>query len=100
MSGPGPRRLEDVVLREVAGEVFLVPIRQHLADMGELFVLNPVGEWVWQHLDGTRDVGELARGVCARFEVGEEQARADVQEFLLELEEAHLLAQALGTAAR
>ena len=93
MNSTCPRGIDDAVVRDVAGEVFLVPIRRQLADMHELFVLNPVGRWVWQHLDGTRDAEQLARGVCVRFEVDEEQARTDVEAFLAELDEAHLLAQ-------
>lgn len=87
----GPRRLHDVILREIAGEVFLVPIRGRLADLQELFVLNGVGEWVWERLDGTLSVEALAEGVAAAYEVTPEEACADVEAFLGELAEAGLL---------
>ena len=87
----GPRRLQDVIVREIAGEVFLVPIRGRLADLQELFVLNDVGEWVWQHLDGAFSADELADGLADAFEVTSEDALADVEAFLGELHEAGLL---------
>jgi hypothetical protein len=87
----GPRRLHDVILREIAGEVFLVPIRGRLADLQELFVLNSVGEWIWERLDGTQSADALAGGLAAAFEVTAEEARADVDGFVRELAEAGLL---------
>ena len=93
-----PRRLEDVVVREVAGEVFLVPIRGRLADLDELFVLNPVGRWLWEGLDGTRSLDELGEGVHARFTASPDEALADVCAFVAELAEAGLLEPDEGSA--
>ena len=84
------RRIDDVVQREVAGEVFLVPIRGHLADLQELFVLNEVGRWLWDRLDGTHPSGDLVTGMVAEFEVDGEEARRDVESFLQQLVEAGL----------
>lgn len=86
-----PKRLQDVILREIAGERFLVPIRGRLADLQELFVLNDAGEWVWQRLDGKQTAAALAEGMATTFEVAPDAARADVQAFIGELDEAGLL---------
>lgn len=99
MTGPvaqarGPRRLDDVIIREIAGEVFLVPIRGKLADLQELFVLDPVGEWVWQRLDGSSTLESLTEELVATFEVEPPVAALDLQGFLRELAEAGLLEQA------
>jgi hypothetical protein len=83
-------RLQSVVRREVAGETFLVPIRGHLADLQELFVLNEVGSWVWDHLDGQRRLDELAAGLSVEFDVDEEQALSDAETFVRQLLEAGL----------
>jgi hypothetical protein len=82
-------RNDDVVRREVAGETFLVPIHSHLADLRELFVLNEVGSWVWDHLDAS-DLDALAAGVSAEFEIDVDQARRDAQSFVQELVQAGL----------
>jgi hypothetical protein len=43
--------------------------------------LNPTGALVWSLLEEHDEPG-LARAVAERFEVGEEEARRDVHEFL------------------
>jgi hypothetical protein len=84
-------RSESVVRREVAGETFLVPLRGRLVDLQELFVLNEVGTWVWEHLDG-RCLEELGAGLSAEFEIDAEQAQRDAESFVHELTEAGLAA--------
>jgi hypothetical protein len=74
-------RKTDVVQREVAGEVFLVPIRGHLADLQELFVLNETGRWIWEHLEDARALDDLAKGLVAEFQVDETTARQDIEVF-------------------
>jgi hypothetical protein len=86
----------DVVLRRIAGEVLLVPVRKRLVDMDCVFVLDGTGEFVWDHLDGTRTKDDLVREVVRKFAVDEAQASADVEAFLGELAGAGLL----GNAAR
>ena len=85
------RRKDGVVQREVAGETFLVPIHGHLADLQELFVLNEVGRYIWDRLDGESPLDTLVAGVTAEFEVDTRQARLDAEAFLGQLEEAGLV---------
>ena len=85
------RRVEGVILREVAGETFLVPIRGRLADMEELFVLNEVGRWLWDRFDGLHSVEGLAAGVAAEFDVEEQQACRDALAFAEQLAESGLV---------
>ena len=90
------RAVDDVIEREVAGEVFLVPIRGRLADLHDLFVLNEVGRWLWRRLDGSQSVDALVAGVVEEFEVDDDRARADVDAFLNELQAAGLAEEALS----
>lgn len=85
------RQMPDVVTRKIAGEVFLVPVRGKLADLQQLFVLNRVGECVWEHLDGSRTREEMVTLIFDQFEVDEERAGADFDEFLARLREAGLV---------
>jgi Coenzyme PQQ synthesis protein D (PqqD) len=93
------QRIDEVVQREVAGEVFLVPIRGHLADLQELFVLNEVGRWLWDRLDGRTGLDDLAKAVTAEFEVDVKQARRDAELFILRLAEAGLVKESLPSEA-
>jgi hypothetical protein len=88
-------RKDGVVQREVAGEVFLVPIRGHLADMQELFVLNETGRWIWQRLDGGRSVSDLVDEMVSAFDVDEATAQQDIESFA-----GHLIEAGLAHAGR
>jgi len=91
-------REANVVSREVAGEVFLVPIRGRLADMRRIFVLNPVGEAVWDRIDGTRSLDSICSDVVERFDVSSEVAGADIREFVERLREEDLVKEVTARA--
>jgi hypothetical protein len=75
-------RREGIVLREVAGEHLLVPIRSDVADMRAIFALNRVGLVVWELLDGTRGLDGILGEVLARFDVTAEEASVDLRAFV------------------
>lgn len=81
----------DIVTRQIAGETLLVPIRGNLADMQNLYGLNPVGETIWQHLDGTHSLAEIHEEIAANFEVTREQAGVDIREFISQLVKAGIV---------
>ncbi len=93
------QRADNIVQREVAGETFLVPIRGHLADLQELFVLNDVGRCLWERLEDRCALDDLVTGVVAEFDVDEEQARRDAEAFVQQLLEAELVAEISATVA-
>ena len=81
----------DIVSRRIAGETILVPVRGKLADLQQIFALDPVADYIWQELDGTKNLAEICNGVLANFEVDQAQARADIEEFITELLNAGLV---------
>ncbi len=85
---------QEMVTREIAGEVILVPVRGMLAQLQKIFVLNPAGAYIWQHLDGERDLEAIRRGLVDSFEVTSGEAEADLVEYLGALETAGLVAEA------
>jgi hypothetical protein len=88
------RKKADVVLRHVAGEVLLVPIRGQLADMDRIYILNETGERVWELLDGARPVSALAQAICEHYDVTLSEALQDVKALVEDLAAAGLLEQA------
>jgi len=88
---PVYRQADDIVTRKVADETLLVPIRGNMADLQRIFALDPVGETVWGRIDGDRGFAELVAAVVEAFDVAPHTARADVREFLGELEAAGLV---------
>lgn len=88
------RKNGDIVSRRIADELFLVPIRGRLADMQRIFTLDPVGEYIWDGLDGIKSVGEIGSGMLREFDVEEGQAQADTRDFIGELLQAGLISEA------
>ncbi len=86
-----PKKRDDVLTRQIAGETIIVPIRGKLADMQNIFAVNVVAEFIWERMDGKRSLDDIAREVAQHFEVSEGVARSDVLEFVDELSRAGLI---------
>ncbi len=89
-------RDRDVVSRKIGGELFLVPVKGKLADMEKIFTLTAVAEFIWDRLDGRRNVSDICDDVVAEFDVDKEQADSDTREFIEELAEAGLIREGEG----
>ncbi len=63
------RPSEDIVAREIEGEIVIVPLVSGIGDMeDELYTLNEAGRAVWRRLDGTKPLREVARELAAEFD--------------------------------
>ena len=79
------RRNPDVSWRAIEGQAVLIHNR-----LGEIQVLNDVGTYIWENLE--RGIPDLARNISEHFEVSEEDAGKDVEEFLRDLRASGALA--------
>jgi hypothetical protein len=60
---------EDVVVREIEGELIIVPLVSGIGDMeDELYTLNETGRAVWKRLDGRKSLREVAAELSGEFE--------------------------------
>lgn len=85
------RQSPDLVLRNIANEAILVPVRNRVGDLDAVFTLSEVALAVWNLLDGRRTISELARTISHDFDVTEEVAADDIAELLGTLTEANLV---------
>jgi len=76
------RKNSEVVFRVIAGEAILVPVSRDAQAVGELFTLNEVGAFIWEHLDGQRKLGEILDEIIAEYEVNREEAAKDLRELI------------------
>ncbi len=75
---------EDIVAREIEGEVIIVPLVAGIGAMDdELYTLNESGQAIWRLLDGRRNLRKVAAELAEEFE-GEEIAQ-DVLGFVREM---------------
>ncbi len=70
----------DVIGRSIDNEAVLV-----LPKIGKVKVLNEVGARIWELVDGSRSVREIADVLCAEFDVSAATAQQDAMEFITDL---------------
>ncbi len=83
---------EDIVAREIEGEIIIVPLVAGIGDAeDDLYTLNDTGQAVWRLLDGTKTLREVAENLSNEFE-GEEIVQ-DVLGFVGELVKRRILVE-------
>lgn len=75
-------RNQDVVFRQIDGELIIVPVRRGVGDLNSLYTLNPVGCVLWDFMAEGHTLPELVAHVCEEFEVSSTQALQDIESFL------------------
>ncbi len=76
------RKKDEIVVRKIADETILVPIRGKLADMQRIFSLNPVAEFIWTHLEQEKPVEKILSMMINEFDVEEKKAEEDLFELI------------------
>ena len=82
---------DPIVVREIAGEHLLVPVRRRLGEMRAIYALMGAAAPLVELLDGSRSLGQVRDALVERFEVSSEQAWAELCSFVEELEEQGLV---------
>jgi hypothetical protein len=73
------------VARAVDEELVLVPLRNNVADMTEIFNLNEVGHFIWNEIQEGATVEALTEKIVSEYEVEKAVAQADLEAFLKDL---------------
>ena len=77
---------EDVVAREIEGDVIIVPLVSGIGDEDdELYTLNPTGQAIWQKLDGQRTLKDVAALLASEFNAPLPELENDVLGFASEM---------------
>ena len=82
---------KELIRREIAGDVILVPVGGTVLENNGLFALNELGAFLWDRLESAEDEETLVQAVLAEYEVDEETARTDTAAFLQKLREMEIL---------
>jgi hypothetical protein len=78
-------RSSAVVSRVIADETLVVPIRGGAGDLDSIFSFNPIGSDLWSLLEKEVSMDEMTSWITDHYDVSEEQALGDIQEFVGEL---------------
>ena len=58
---------------------------------GKVKVLNQVGAFIWDKIDGNLSINDLVKSISDTFEIQPEQAAIDLNEFLQELKQKNMV---------
>ena len=83
---------ENYMLRKVADCYVVVPIGAAVAEFNGMINLNEVGAFLWRQLESDTTPEAVVAAVLEEYEVDEAVAKADVDKFVKELQEAGLIA--------
>ena len=82
---------KDMIVRKVGVETILVPMGNALKEHNGLFLLSEAACFLWEHLPNCSSVQELASKLYDEYDVTQEQALADTQEFIDKLVELEII---------
>ena len=75
----------NIVYRRIANEYILVPIKQQVADLNCIYILNEIGALIWELIDGKSNIEKILKGVTAVYDVDEGKAKDDIIFFINQL---------------
>jgi hypothetical protein len=85
---------EDVVVREIEGEIVIVPLVSGIGDLeDELFTLNETARAIWNSIDGARPLADVVRGLTAEYDAPDGLVASDVVGFLQELYDRRMIVE-------
>lgn len=82
-----PSHSPRVVFRRIDDECLLIPITDNIADMDSLYRLNETGAFIWELIDGKRDIKDITVRMAEEFEVDLAEAEKDIMLFLEQVQE-------------
>ena len=81
----------DFVMRNIAGENILVPTGEAAEKFNGMITMNEAAAFMWQNIDEVETKEDLVKMVLDEFEVDEETATRDVENFIIELSSINMI---------
>ena len=75
-----------MVSRKVGNELVLVPIRQNVGDLQNIYTMNEVGVRIWEAIDDAHTLQEIILIISDEYDVKKNRLENDVVKFLNQLE--------------
>ena len=82
---------KELIKREIAGDVILVPVGKSVLEDNGLYALNELGAFIWDVLPDVESVDEIISKVLEEYDVEEDVARKDVNDFLEKMKTLNIL---------
>ena len=82
---------KEFILREIVGDIVLVPINKSTSKFDGLITMNGIGKFIWENIESAKDEEELLQRILDEYEVERDVAKADLDEFLGKLKEIDII---------
>ena len=76
---------EQFAARKVGEELVLVPLKNNIAQMTEMFTLNPVAAFIWENINDQTTETDLIQKIVEEFDVDIQTAKEDLMQFVSEI---------------
>lgn len=80
------------MLKKVGGQNVVVALGEASRSFNGIIRLNDTGVFLWQKLQQETSEEQLLAALTAEYDIGEEQAKSDIAEFVAALRKAALIA--------
>lgn len=70
------------MLREIAGQWLVVPLGQRVVEFNGMLTLSESGAIIWKEIEAGGSVDNIIQRILSEYDIDEETARTDVNEFL------------------
>lgn len=85
---------DDVVAREIEGEIIIIPLVAGIGDMeDELYTLNESGKAIWKRLDGRATVAGIVADLAEEYDAPPAEIEVDVRGLVEELVKRRILVE-------
>ena len=85
------KRIKEYIKRNIAGEIVLVPAGQTAEDFNGMITLTESGDFIWEHLEESRDFNHLVELILEEYDIDKETAAQDASAFLMQLLQAGMI---------
>ena len=85
------KRLDGFVTREIGGKPVAVAVGERTKTFNGMITLNGTAAFLWQALESEQTMESLVAGLCQTYDVTQEKAKSDVENFVKQLSKAGLL---------
>ena len=82
---------ENFVLRQISQTWIVLPVGEETVNFSGMLKLNETGAMLWKKLEQGCNAAALAQALTQEYEVSQEQAESDVEQFLRGLRDAGCL---------
>ena len=82
---------KEFILREIAGEYIFVPVGKTALEFNGLITINEIGVLIWEQLQKGSSFDQIIQVILEEYEIDEETAVKDVNEFINYLKEKNIL---------